>query len=74
MNIFFLQKARDKLLRNLYQQAKVLKNKPINYQCRKILTLNFEKENLCEMVAKGVYNICTVRENLEAEKLEERSH
>ena len=68
-----LQHTRDKLLRNLYQKDKSLKNKTVSYQCRKILTLNFKKKNICETVAKDVHNMYTVRKELEAERLKERS-
>ena len=69
-----LQLERDKWLGNLYQQIKDLKNKPSNYQCRKVLTLNFENENVCKMVAKGISNMYTVREKLEAARLKETSN
>ena len=57
-----------------YQQIKDLKYKPFNYQCRKVLTLNFENENVCKMVAKGISNMYTVREKLEAARLKETSN
>ena len=58
-----LQLERDKWLGNLYQQIKDLNNKPFNYQCRKGLTLNFENENVCKMVAKGISDVYTVGKN-----------
>ena len=54
-------------------EIKDLKNKPFHYQCRKVLTLNFENENVCKMVAKGISNMYTVREKLEAARLKETS-
>ena len=66
-----LQLERDKWLGNFYQQIKDLKNKLFNYQCRKVLTLNFENENVCKMAAKGISNMYTVREKLEAARLKE---
>ena len=73
LNAVNLQLERDEWLGNLYQQIKDLKNKPFNYKCRKVLTLNFENENVCKMVAKGISNMYTVREKLEAARLKETS-
>ena len=69
-----LQLERVKWLRNLYQQIKDLKNKPFSYQCKKALTLNFENENVCKMIAKGISNMYTVREKLEAARMKETSN